>query len=43
MTALEKAIDIYPYLADSLAFEPDLKSLAHLPAFKKLLPPPEKK
>lgn len=43
MTALEKAIDTYPYLADSLAFEPDLKSLAHLPAFKKLLPPPEKK
>jgi Flp pilus assembly protein TadD len=43
MTALEKALELYPQQADWIATEPDLKSLAHLPAFKKLVPPPEKK
>nr|AUN35729.1 TPR domain-containing protein [uncultured bacterium] len=42
MAALEKAVELDPDLADWLADEPDLKPLAHLPAFKKLLPPPEK-
>ena len=43
MTALEKAIELYPDQADWIDIEADLKPLAHLPAFKKLLPPPEKK
>jgi tetratricopeptide (TPR) repeat protein len=38
MAALEKAIELDPEIAEWLATEPDLKSLAHLPAFKKLLP-----
>jgi tetratricopeptide (TPR) repeat protein len=38
MTALEKAIELDPTLAQWIADEPDLKPLAHLPAFKKLLP-----
>jgi tetratricopeptide (TPR) repeat protein len=42
MTALEKAIELYPDQADELADEKDLKALAKLPAFKKLLPQPEK-
>ena len=42
MTALEKALELYPDRADEIATEADLKPLAHLPAFKKLLPPPEK-
>ena len=39
MTALEKAIELDPTLAQWIADEPDLKPLAHLPAFKKLVPP----
>ena len=42
MTALEKAIDLNPDLAEWISDEPDLKPLANLPAFKKLVPPPEK-
>jgi tetratricopeptide (TPR) repeat protein len=38
MAALETAVELEPDLAESIAAEPDLKSLAHLPAFKKLLP-----
>jgi tetratricopeptide (TPR) repeat protein len=38
MAALEKAIELDPDIAEWLATEPDLKPLAHLPAFKKLLP-----
>jgi tetratricopeptide (TPR) repeat protein len=38
MAALEKAVEMEPPLANSIAAEPDLKPLAHLPAFKKLLP-----
>lgn len=43
MTSLEKAIELYPAQADWMAEEKDLKALSNLPAFKKLLPPPEKK
>lgn len=43
MTALEKAIELDPDQAQWIANEPDLKPLAHLPAFKKLVPPPEQK
>jgi tetratricopeptide (TPR) repeat protein len=42
MAALEKAIEFYPDQAQWMADEKDLKALAKLPAFKKLLPPPEK-
>jgi tetratricopeptide (TPR) repeat protein len=42
MSALEKAIELYPSQAEWLAEEKDLKALSRLPAFKKLLPPPEK-
>ena len=42
MTALEKAVELYPDQAGWMDIEADLKPLAHLPAFKKLLPPPEK-
>ncbi len=43
MTSLEKAIELFPSQADWMAEEKDLKALYNLPAFKKLLPPPEKK
>jgi Flp pilus assembly protein TadD len=43
ITALEKAIELDATLAQWIANEPDLKPLTHLPAFKKLVPPPEKK
>lgn len=44
MTALEKAIELYPEQAEWMADDADLKPLAKLPAFKKLLvPEPEKK
>jgi Flp pilus assembly protein TadD len=44
MTALEKAIELYPEQAEWMAKEKDLKPLANLPAFKKLVPPdPEQK
>jgi tetratricopeptide (TPR) repeat protein len=43
MTALEKAVELYPDQAGWIADEKDLKALAKLPAFKKLLPPQEKK
>lgn len=42
MTALNKSIELDPDQAYYLADEADLKPLARLPAFKKLLPPPEK-
>ena len=42
MSALEKAIELYPSQAEWMAEENDLKALAKLPAFKKLLPKPEK-
>lgn len=42
MSSLEKAVELYPVAAEWLADEKDLKSLSRLPAFKKLLPPPEK-
>lgn len=38
IAALSKTIEISPYRAKSLSAEPDLKPLANLPAFKKLLP-----
>lgn len=41
MAALEKA-EFYPSQADWIVDEKDLKPLAKLPAFKKLLPEPEK-
>src|SRR6185503_7105456 len=37
MTTLEKALEMSPEYALWMADEPDLKPLAHLPAFKKLL------
>ena len=37
MTTLEKALELSPEYALWMADEPDLKPLAHLPAFKKLL------
>jgi len=42
MTSLEKAVELLPERAGWMADEKDLKPLANLPAFKKLLPPPEK-
>ncbi len=42
ISSLEKAIELDPDTADWLADEKDLKALSRLPAFKKLLPPPEK-
>ena len=39
MAALSKAIDLSPLEPDNLTDEPDLKPLANLPAFKKLLSP----
>jgi hypothetical protein len=39
---LEKAVELLPERAGWMAAEKDLKPLANLPAFKKLLPPPEK-
>ena len=42
MSALEKAIELYPAQVEWMANEKDLKALAKLPAFKKLLPQPEK-
>jgi tetratricopeptide (TPR) repeat protein len=42
MAALEKAIGLDSDFIDWIADEADLKPLAHLPAFKKLLPQPEK-
>ena len=42
MATLAKAIEIYPDQAEWMAEEKDLKALARLPAFKKLLPQPEK-
>lgn len=42
MSSLEKAVELYPSAAEWLADEKDLKALSRLPAFKKLLPPPEK-
>ena len=40
LTALQKAIELYPQQANWIAAEPDLKPLSQLPAFKKLVPPP---
>ena len=42
MSSLEKSIELFPDRAEWMATEKDLKPLANLPAFKKLLPPPEK-
>lgn len=42
ISSLEKAIELDPDTPDWLADEKDLKALSRLPAFKKLLPPPEK-
>jgi len=42
MTSLEKAVELLPERAEWMADEKDFKPLANLPAFKKLLPPPEK-
>jgi len=42
MSSLEKAVELLPERAGWMAAEKDLKPLANLPAFKKLLPPPEK-
>jgi tetratricopeptide (TPR) repeat protein len=42
MSVLEKAIELYPDQASSIEYEKDLKPLSSLPAFKKLLPPPDK-
>ncbi len=42
MSALEKAVQLYPDQAEWMANEKDLKALAKLPSFKKLLPQPEK-
>jgi tetratricopeptide (TPR) repeat protein len=42
MTSLEKAVELLPERAAWMAEEKDLKPLSNLPAFKKLLPPPEK-
>jgi len=42
MASLEKAVELYPISAEWMAEEKDLKALSRLPAFKKLLPPPEK-
>jgi Flp pilus assembly protein TadD len=42
MSALSKSVELDPDQAEYIADEADLKSLASLPAFKKLLPEPEK-
>lgn len=42
MSALEKSVEIDPDHLDSMTEEADLKALSSLPAFKKLLAPPEK-
>jgi len=42
MEALQKAVDLDPDIVDGLSDEPDLKALASLPEFKKLMPPPAK-
>jgi tetratricopeptide (TPR) repeat protein len=42
MAALEKAVELDPDQSEYIADEKDLKPLASLPAFKKLLPQPEK-
>jgi len=41
MSALEKAVELDPEQAEWIVDEEDLKALASLPAFKKLIPPPE--
>jgi tetratricopeptide (TPR) repeat protein len=42
MSALEKAVELDPDQAEWIVDEQDLKALSSLPAFKKLIPPPEK-
>jgi tetratricopeptide (TPR) repeat protein len=42
MTALERAIKLFPEQTEWLADEEDLKPLANLPAFKKLMSSAEK-
>jgi Flp pilus assembly protein TadD len=42
MSSLEKAVELMPERVGWMAGEKDLKPLANLPEFKKLLPPPEK-
>ncbi|HEV2834633.1 MAG TPA: tetratricopeptide repeat protein, partial [Pyrinomonadaceae bacterium] len=42
MTALTKAVELDPDQTSYIAKEEDLKPLASLPAFKELLPEPEK-
>ena len=42
MSALEKSVEIDPDHLDSMTDEADLKALSSMPAFKKLLAPPEK-
>ncbi len=42
MTALEKSVELDPDQVQYIADEADLKALSTLPAFKKLLPSPEK-
>jgi tetratricopeptide (TPR) repeat protein len=42
MAALEKSFELDPDQSDYIADEADLKPLSSLPAFKKLLPQPEK-
>ena len=42
MEALQKAVELDPDIVDGLSDEPDLKALASLPEFKKLMPPPAK-
>lgn len=41
MSALEKSVELDPDQSEFIADEADLKALSSLPAFKKLLPPPE--
>ena len=42
MSALEKSVEIDPDHLDTMTDEADLKALSSMPAFKKLLAPPEK-
>jgi tetratricopeptide (TPR) repeat protein len=42
MSALEKSVNLDPDYGDYMTEEPDLKALSSLPAYKKLLAPPEK-
>jgi tetratricopeptide (TPR) repeat protein len=42
MAALQKSVELDPDQSGYLADETDLKPLSSLPAFKKLLPQPEK-